>query len=340
VTSGGRLVPAVERKSLPDLVSSVTSGRLKYALGELAALPRAAVVVEDRYSRLFKLDHVRPAVVTDGLAELQVGWPTVAIVFCETRPLAEEWTYRYLAAASTWAATESDALARIPDLPVLTSAPRAPGPLGPPTAQVRAWARAAGIDVPDPGPAAPAGVGPLARRAPRTTLNRPNRPIGAELQGWAVLRHQLAVLRRQVAGPRYTPTDRLVLATLAKLLPRQRWPVFLVTPSTLLRWHRERVRRHWTYPRAPCRDPRALPEDVVELVLKLATENRRWGYLRIVGRADSSASPSPPPRSVPSCAPTGSAPHPNTPAKAGCSSSTPKPPGRSLATSSPWRPLA
>ncbi len=151
VTSGGRLVAAVERKSLPDLVSSVTSGRLKYALGELAALPRAAVVVEDRYSRLFKLDHVRPAVVTDGLAELQVGWPTVAIVFCETRPLAEEWTYRYLAAASTWAASESDALARIPDLPVLTSAPRAPGPLGPPTAQVRAWAHAAGIDVPDRG---------------------------------------------------------------------------------------------------------------------------------------------------------------------------------------------
>jgi hypothetical protein len=64
----------------------------------------------------------------------------------------------------------------------------------------------------------------------------------------AVLRHQLMVLRRQVARPRYTPTDRLVLAALAKLLSRERWAIFLVTPATLLRWHRELVRRRWTYP--------------------------------------------------------------------------------------------
>src|ERR1044071_4305918 len=62
----------------------------------------------------------------------------------------------------------------------------------------------------------------------------------------AVLRHQLAVLRRQVARPRYTPADRMVLAALAKLLPRQRWPVFLVMPATLLRWHGELVARRWT----------------------------------------------------------------------------------------------
>jgi hypothetical protein len=54
----------------------------------------------------------------------------------------------------------------------------------------------------------------------------------------AVLRHQLVVLRRQVARPRYTPADRMVLAALANLLPRDRWPIFLITPSTLLRWQR------------------------------------------------------------------------------------------------------
>src|SRR5437588_11808860 len=67
----------------------------------------------------------------------------------------------------------------------------------------------------------------------------------------AVLRHQLAVLQRQVAHPRYAPTDRLVLATMARLLPRERWSAFLVTPATLLRWHRELVRRRWTYVRGP-----------------------------------------------------------------------------------------
>jgi hypothetical protein len=58
-----------------------------------------------------------------------------------------------------------------------------------------------------------------------------------------VLRHQLMVVRRQVSRPRYQPTDRMVLATLAKLLPRERWAVFMVSPSTLLRWHRQLVAR-------------------------------------------------------------------------------------------------
>jgi hypothetical protein len=109
----GDLVAAVERKSLPDLITSVTSGRLRYALGELAALPRAAVVVEDRYSQIYKQSRVRPALVADGLAECQVRWPNVPVVFCETRSLAEEWTYRYLAAAHVWASAEPAAVERI-----------------------------------------------------------------------------------------------------------------------------------------------------------------------------------------------------------------------------------
>src|SRR5690242_18839510 len=63
----------------------------------------------------------------------------------------------------------------------------------------------------------------------------------------AVLRHQLMVVRRQVARPRYAAEDRTVLAMWARLLPRERWPIFLVTRGTLLRWHRELVARRWTY---------------------------------------------------------------------------------------------
>ncbi len=148
----GLLVASVERKSLVDLVASLTSGKLRYQLADLAALPRAALVVEDRYSQLFKLDRVRPAVVADGLAELQVRWPNVPVVFCETRQLAEEWTYRFLAAAHVWAITEHDALQRISptriDVTELDQAAAAPQPS---TAEVRAWARAAGLAVPDRG---------------------------------------------------------------------------------------------------------------------------------------------------------------------------------------------
>src|SRR5258705_492203 len=145
VVADGRLVAAVERKSLPDLVSSVTNGKLRYALGDLAALPRAAVVVEDRYSALFKQRHARPAAVADALAEYQIRWPTIPIVFCETRPLAEEWTYRYLAAAWQWATTEPAAQERTTTTDSqLLGAPERPEPT---VAEVRAWARSAGFDV-------------------------------------------------------------------------------------------------------------------------------------------------------------------------------------------------
>jgi transposase InsO family protein len=97
-----------------------------------------------------------------------------------------------------------------------------------------------------------------------------------------VLRHQLEVLRRQVKRPVYRHRDRALLAAASRILPRDRWGVFLVRPETLLRWHRSLVSRKWTQPhRAPGRP--AIDPEVRKLILRLANENPRWGYLRIKG---------------------------------------------------------
>jgi putative transposase len=97
-----------------------------------------------------------------------------------------------------------------------------------------------------------------------------------------VLRHQLAVLRRQVPRPRFEPADRALLAALSRVLPRARWSCFLVRPETLLRWHRRLVAGVWTYPhRARGRPP--LDEHLQQLIVRLAAENPRWGYQRIKG---------------------------------------------------------
>ena len=141
------VVAAVERKSVPDLVSSLLSGRLTYALADLAGLPRAAVVVEDRYSRLFGFEHASGAAAAEALAEAQARFPLVPIVFCETRPLAQEWAYRWLGACLA----ELDAAAGTADVeatfasgdPVPASAPR--------PAEVREWARTHGLAVSDRG---------------------------------------------------------------------------------------------------------------------------------------------------------------------------------------------
>jgi hypothetical protein len=91
-----------------------------------------------------------------------------------------------------------------------------------------------------------------------------------------VLRHQVAVLRRQVHRPELQAEDRMVLAALSRLLARPRWSAFFVTPATLLRWHRQLIARHWTFPHArPGRSP--VDRQPRELVLHLATENPTWG---------------------------------------------------------------
>ena len=97
-----------------------------------------------------------------------------------------------------------------------------------------------------------------------------------------VLRHQLAVLRRQIARPRLEPADRALLGALSRALPRSRWSCFFVKPDTLLRWHRRLVAGTWTYPhRRTGRPP--LDQELQELIIRLASESPRWGYQRIQG---------------------------------------------------------
>ncbi len=99
-----------------------------------------------------------------------------------------------------------------------------------------------------------------------------------------VLRHQPRVLEREVKLPRWRPADRLTLAGLSRRLPRPTWLSFLASPQTLLRWHRDLVRRRWAlFAHRPRLGRPGLVAERRELILRLARENTRWGYRRIEG---------------------------------------------------------
>jgi ERCC4-type nuclease len=100
VAENGAVVASVERKTLENFVASLSDGTLVFQMQKLAELPSGAVVVEGSYSGMFRLDHAPAPWLADVLARLQVRYPEVPIVFADTRRFAEQWTYRFLAAAA------------------------------------------------------------------------------------------------------------------------------------------------------------------------------------------------------------------------------------------------
>jgi putative transposase len=122
----------------------------------------------------------------------------------------------------------------------------------------------------------------LAFRALLGALVRRRRGLDVKDIELLVLRHELEVLRREVARPKLRAADRALLAAAARHLPRPSRGARLVTPRTLLRWHRALVRRKWRQPPGQRGRP-PVPAEVRAVVLRLARENPRWGHRRISG---------------------------------------------------------
>ena len=159
----GQVVASVERKSIEDLASSLLSGRLTYVLSELAALPRAAVVVEAGYAKVFRHEFASGATLAESVAEAQARFPAVPIIFCENRSLAQEWVYRWLGACRHELLLARTTTPFEPGLPAAPSVPAAPAlnasdppdvaagssaAEGPSAAELRVWAGLRGLDVP------------------------------------------------------------------------------------------------------------------------------------------------------------------------------------------------
>jgi putative transposase len=122
----------------------------------------------------------------------------------------------------------------------------------------------------------------LLRRVVRLIIGSSSEPMNTEVEV-VVLRHRLTVLKRQVGRPRLRRRDRSFMAAISRMLPRARCSSFVVSPHTLLRWHRELVRRKWTYARRPAGRRPPINEEVQELILRIGKEHPRWGCLRIRG---------------------------------------------------------
>jgi putative transposase len=142
----------------------------------------------------------------------------------------------------------------------------------------RNWTRARGSDL----VTSPAMLYALVYAIIRPVLRLSGISSDAEAEV-LVLRHELAVLRRQIKRPKLHRRDKLFLSAMSRMLPRERWAAFIVTPATLVRWHRDLVRRKWTYRHRPPQGRPPIDSETRVLILRMARENPRWGCVRIKG---------------------------------------------------------